>query len=409
MQLELAFQPARGPVLLVASSPEAAWHGGIGDWLQAVAAHAWQDERPALVIVPTRGQAQALKARLLGAGQSALGVQFITPPYLRALLQDTAGQPPLREHLLFLLALAAEEQLDDPKIPEAERLAAISIRRTPDHLLRLLDQLDAAGWAFDQIDLPAFRPIVRRFRAHLASCNFETFAASDRDAFARMQKSVPRFSNLLITDFHGAHWPLWRLLRAAVSAAEEATIFLQYPRMEAADLDSAWIGSWEEAFGEAKPARSDDHLPEAAPAIAFLAGIDTREQGDAIIAMAYQFLADERCSRLGIVFPSAGALSRLVASALTREGIAHYDAMGQMAPGIFEPPDFWSWMELQRTPRLNVLLRFLNSLPNDHSFFDKISRRRIADALQRALDEIALDDLPGTESLPCESAILAVN
>ena len=394
MQLEFELPPARGPVLLIASSPEAAWQGGIAGWLDNASAQAWQDERPALVVAPTRGQAQALKARLLADGRSVLGVQFITPPYLRALLQDAEGrQLPLREHLRLLLALAAEEQLADLKLPESERLAAISVRRTPDHLLRLLDQLDAAGWAFDQIDLPAFRPIVHRFRAHLASCSFETFAESDRDAFARMQKGALRFSNLLITGFHGAHWPLWHLLRAAVAAAEKATILLQYPRTEAADLDSAWIGSWEEAFGEAKPAEADDNPIEPAPAFTFLAGMDAREQAEAITAITHQFLADEPCTRLGIVFPAAGALSRLVASGLTREGIAHYDTMGQMAPGIFEAPDFWSWMELQRTPRLNVLLRFLNGLPNDHSFFSKISRDRIAEGLQKALGEIALDDL----------------
>ena len=96
--------------------------------------------------------------------------------------------------------------------------------------------------------------------------------------------------------------------------------------------------------------------------------MDASEQAEAIAAAAHQFLADEHCTRLGIVFPAAGALSRLVAAALTRQGVPHYDAMGQIAPGLFEAPDFWSWMELQRTPRLNVLLRFLTSLPNDQSF-----------------------------------------
>ena len=87
------------------------------------------------------------------------------------------------------------------------------------------------------------------------------------------------------------------------------------------------------------------------------------------------------------------ALPRLVASALTRRGLAHYDAMGQMAPGRFETPDFWSWMELQRTPRLNVLLRFLTALPNDQSFLQDPSRDKIGRALQRALADIAIDDL----------------
>ena len=36
--------------------------------------------------------------------------------------------------------------------------------------------------------------------------------------------------------------------------------------------------------------------------------------------------------------------------------------MGQMVPGVFESADFWAWMELQRTPRLHALLRFLTTL-----------------------------------------------
>ena len=50
-------------------------------------------------------------------------------------------------------------------------------------------------------------------------------------------------------------------------------------------------------------------------------------------------------------------------------------------------------MELQRTPRLNVLLRFLTALPADHALFAHVSRRRISDSLNRSLGELALDDL----------------
>jgi len=394
VQLELELQPARGPTLLLASSAEAAWQGGIARWFGDVAAHSWQTERPAVVVVPTRGQALALKTRLLAARQSALGLQFLTPPYLRALLWKKAESPlPRREHLRLLLAIAAEEHLEDDSISEAERLAAVSVRRTPDHLLRLLEQLHAAGCEFEQVDLPAFRPVVRRFRQQLARSEFSTLAEADRAMLARAGKQTPIFSYLLLSGFHGAHWPLWHLLQAAVQASEQSTIALLNPRSEAAELDAAWIGSWEELFGEARQtdAVEDDIAPGRKTV--FLAGMDTREQAEAITAATHQFLAEERCTRLGIVFPAAGALWRLVASALTRQGIPHYDAMGQMAPGIFEAPDFWSWMELQRTPRLNVLLRFLNGLPDEHSFFSKISRRRIAEGLQKALGEIALDDL----------------
>ncbi len=394
MQLELEFQRAGGPVLLAASSPEAAWQGGIVGWLQRVAAEAWQSERPTVVAVPTRGQAQALKARALEAGLSFLGLQFLTPPYLRALLAHDAETPvPPRPDLRLLLALAAEETLEQKSLTEPEKLAAISVRRTPDHLLSLLERLSAAGIDFDQIDLAAFRPVVRAFRAQRAAAHFALPPEADRAAFDLAKSTAPVIGSLLLTGFHGAHWPLWHLLRAAVQSSASATVLLQNPREQAEDLDAAWVGSWEQAFGEAQPIAASDDSPTAPPAALFLAGLDSREQADAIVAATHQFLAHPNCTRLGILFPAAGALSRLVASALTRQGVPHYDTMGQMVPGIFETPVFQNWLELQRTPRLHALLRFLHALEADHPLFENISRRAMADALHKALGALAIDDL----------------
>ena len=253
--------------------------------------------------------------------------------------------------------------LADTTLPEEQRLAAISVRRTPDHLLRLLEQLSGAGADFEQIDLPAFRPVVRKFRAHLQATGFQLSPESDRRALAHARQTGPALGPLLISGFHGGHWPLWHLLRAAVHSSQRATVILQHPREQAHDLDSAWIGNWEEALGEAQLVAIDSDASAAGRPTIFLAGLDMREQVEAIAAAAHQFLADEHCTRLGIVFPAAGSLPRLVAAALARHGLPHYDALGQMAPGLFEAPDFWSWIELQRTPRLSVLHRFLTALP----------------------------------------------
>jgi hypothetical protein len=395
VQLELELQPTRRHGLLLVPSAEAAWQGAAEAWFRLASAEAWQNERRAVVVVPTRGQIQGLKERVLKAGFSGFGLEFVTPPYLRALLAvQSESLPPPREHLRVLLALAAEQLLTEKKLSDAEHLAAVSVRRTPDHLLRLLEQLSAAGAEFEQVDLPAFRPVVRKFRAQLTATKFELFAEADRRALAHARGSRPVLGQVLITGFHGGHWPLWHLLQAAVQSAQRATVILQNPREEAQDLDAAWIGTWEETLGEARVIAVDteEEIVEERATV-FLAGLDTREQVDAIAAAAQQFVGDETCTRLGIVFPAAGALPRLVASALAREGLPHFDAIGQMAPGLFEAPDFWSWMELQRTPRLNVLLRFLTALPNDQSFLQDPSRDKIGRALQRALADIAIDDL----------------
>jgi len=394
VQLELELRPRRAHALLLASSPEAEWQGVSEDWFKQAAAEAWRSERPVVVVVPTRGHIQALKQLLLEAGLSALGLQFVTPPYLRALLGAQSERvPPAREHLRLLLALAAEQLLADTTLREAERLAAISVRRTPDHLLRLLDQLSAAGSDFHEVDLPAFRPVVLKFCAHLKETGFEISLESDRRALAHAGQIAPALGPVLISGFHGGHWPLWHLLRAAVQSSQHATVILQHPREETEDIDAAWIGSWEETLGEARPVADSFEPTSRACETLFLAGLDTREEVEAITAATLQFLADEKCRRLGIICPGPGALSRLVAVALTRQGIAHYDAMGQMAPGIFEEPVFQSWLELQRTPRLAALLRFLTALDSDHPLFARISREAVADGLHRELSALAIDDL----------------
>ena len=395
MQLELGLQSSRGAVLRVASSAEAAWQGGAAAWFEQAASNAWRAELPALVVVPTRTHAQALRSRLLESGGSALGVHFVTPPYLRELLHTHGGEKrlPAREHLRLLLAVAAEEQLANRDLPQPEQLAATAVRRTPDHLLRLLDQLEAAGWPIEAADLDAFRGTITRFHAHLATCDYQTFADTDRAALRDARNEQPRFSTLLINGFHGAHWAMWPLLQAAVAASKTATVLLQYPRDEAADLDSAWIGSWEEAFGEATPAEAETAAEPTNREVRFLVGMDAQEQAEAITAATIQSLADERCSRLAIVCPTAGALSRLVAASLTRRGIPHYDATGQLLPGIFESAAFSTWLELQRTPRLNALLRFLNALEVDQVLFAEISRERLDKTLRNALSDVAIDDL----------------
>ena len=151
------------PVLLVVPSVREAWEDAISPWIDRVLPGAWKHPLPSLLIVPTRGQANDLKARLIAKGSSHLGLQFVTPGSLRALL---AREDPTRaaepEHLRLLLAIAASEMEDSPN--ESEALAAKAVARTPALLLRALDRLETAGWKFEELSLPSFAPLVQRFK-----------------------------------------------------------------------------------------------------------------------------------------------------------------------------------------------------------------------------------------------------
>jgi hypothetical protein len=394
------------PVLLVVPSLQEAWDDAIVPWFDQVLPGAWQREWPALVVVPTRGQANDLKARLIAKGSSHLGLRFVTASSLRALLaRDDATPAAEPEHLRLLLAIAASEMEDWPN--ESEALAAKAVARAPALLLRALDRLETAGWKFEELRLPSFAPVVQRFNEQLKKCGFVLPGETDRRRLQQAARGRREFSHVLITGFDGAHWAEWFLLRTAVKLAENATIVLEEPRENFSDVDLCWIGSWEEVCGEAQrrpratTALGDSLFSEmemrggaeTTKRFDFLIGTNFSEQAEAITRQCVRYLADQKCTRLGVIFPGSGALPRLVASSLERLEIRHNDGLGHIVPGIFESAEWQAWIELQQAPRLNSLLRFLNALPDPAVVSPKISRRVFEQILRESYKEVLLDDL----------------
>ena len=393
------------PILFVVPSLQEAWEEVIAPWFDQVLPGAWQRELPSLVVVPTRGQTNDIKARLIAKGWSHLGLHFVTPSSLRALLARDDASPTTQPELLrLLLAIAAGEMEDRPNEPEA--LAAKAVARAPALLLRALDRLETAGWKFQELGLSSFAPVVQRFNELLRKCGFVLPGETDR---RRLQQTarVRKFSHLLITGFDGGHWAEWFLLRTAVELAENATIVLEQPRENFSDVDLCWIGSWEEICGEAQrapgttTALGDSLFSEVemrggaktTKHIDFLIGINFSEQAEAITRQCVRYLADEKCTRLGVIFPDRGALPRLVANSLERLEIPHNDGLGHIVPGIFESAEWQAWIELQRAPRLNSFLRFSNALSDPAVVSPNIRRPVFENILRESYGELLLDDL----------------
>ena len=416
MPRKSAPENSRTVSLHIGASFRAAWENVLLPWFQSAAPVSWQQQEPTLVVVPFRSHAYAIKGLLLDRGLSLLGIHFVSPAELRELLFAKNGMRlPLREHLRLLLAIAAEECMKLPEDPalrekrmlEAAFLAAKSVARTPDHLLRTIDRLGAAGWDFAAVELPALRDVEARFQRQLADCGFELIHTADRRALNQISTSPPIFANILVTGFNGAHWPLWPLLRAGVTAAKQATVLLDDPRDEARELDETWVGTWEEAFGEAKLISpsvnqiSDSLFTEAEmqgssvrPAnCSFVVGADATEQAEAIASVCVRFLAEEKCTRIGMVFSDTGSLPRLVASALSKFAIPHNDGFGHPVPGLFESAEWRAWLQLQRGRRVNSLLRFLGALRNRDELFPDMTIQGFERTLRFAHAEVLVDDL----------------
>src|SRR5256885_12548175 len=383
--------------LHIGASPEAAWKNVVRHWLERIATRTLQAKKPAAVVTASRSQAYFFRSRLLAEGKSLLAVKFLSPPQLRELLLRGGDQRvPLREHLRLILAVTAEEfaskSSDDKTV-----LVAKSIARDADRFLRALDELRAAGWTFDEIESPALREIAARFGQRVHECGFTFVHDADRAARAHTQ---PLFSNLLLFGFNAAHWPLWPLLHAATLRADEATVVLSDQRDEARDPDETWVGTWEEIFGPAEvipgtdgesTASSVESLLVPVSNVHFVIGRDTTQQARAIVALAAKFLANPHCERLGILFSGPGALPRLVATFLESARIAHNDGIAHLAPSAFDDDAWRAWLDLQQTPRLKPLFRFLRAI--EGQIFAGLSVSQIEETLRRGYNNVLIDDI----------------
>src|SRR5205807_10495259 len=129
--------------------------------------------QPTEAVPSARSQAYCCRNQLLGAGNSFVGVKLLSPPLLReTLLREVRLKLALREHLRWLLAVTTEEFSAGMGDNEESALVAKSIARDPNHFLRALDQLGAAGWAFEEIDSSPLREIAARFEKQARDCGF---------------------------------------------------------------------------------------------------------------------------------------------------------------------------------------------------------------------------------------------
>ena len=401
-------EPKRSPVSLhIGSSFASAWESVLLPWFKTAALVSLENQQPAVVVTPSPSGAAFLRSKLLEHQIPLLGVEFITPPRLRELLlAEDASAIPLREHLRLLLATAAESVAS--RASEDVDLATIgkSISRSPDNLLRTFDQVSAAGWNFQTIGAPAVREIIQEFQKLVRQCDFKLVHEADREALAVAKSAPARFSHLLLIGFTAKHWPLWPLLQAAVSFANRATVVLEYPREQTRAADESWIGTWEENSESAAPiagppGRNHPFVHLNQPAVTatdsdkrgepqFLVGLNATEQAQMICAIALKSLEDKSCTRLGILFPRAGALARLVSEFLTRSGIPHHDAIGHLTPGEFEEPAWNAWLHLQENHQLEPALRFLEA---NHETLDGLSIEEVRQSLRWAYRQILIDDI----------------
>ncbi|MBV9008623.1 MAG: PD-(D/E)XK nuclease family protein [Verrucomicrobia bacterium] len=383
------------------ASFEQHWRFAAAPWFAQACRNSWKSALPMIVLVPSRAHGYFLRSRLLNADLNFAGIHFWTPVDARAFLSarfPASLATGTRENLHLLLAAAAEAQDAQP--------SAASVALEPDSLLHVIDKIEAAGWNVGETSLPGLDEVVEEFHQLLTGAGLQTLHQTDERLLQSTVQSTPVIGSLLLYGFNSTHWPLWTILRATCRAASDATICLDQLRLNFAEFDAAWIGSWEENFGAGEQLPADDaapHLAEYAEAVelgniaktrgtvSFLVGADTVGQAKAIVAQTFLWLADDRCERLGIVFPGYGALSREVAALLNAAGVPHNDSIGHLRPGPFETELWQAWLALQESTGVSTFARFVRACP--HRLIAPLHADEIEEALRNAFDQILINDL----------------
>lgn len=380
-----------------------AWESVFAPWFEKQSNSLGQSLEPSVVLVPNQAWGALLKQQALAAGFSTFGVHFWEPGILRKRLLDKMApdrKVAIREDLCLLMAEAARQVA---RTPSARALAA-----EPDTLVGACDRLFAAGYDHTVLKNDLWRNIVARFEELLGQSGYWNAYQADRHLVEWSRKNPGgTFNALLAAGFSAGHWPLKNILKAACGVSAEADLCLASGRDTAPE--QAWVGTWEEHYGEAaltdpveleRPAFSglsdrfalDNAGPREGSGLACRIAGNVLSEADAIVAQAMTWLAEEDCSRLGIVLPPNSVLAREVSARLVKSDIPHHDAIGFFPAQAHRQSLLNAWVDFQRDQALRPFVLFLQ-LQRQLGLEDAGRAKAVEALLKSAFDAVLTDDL----------------
>ena len=334
---------AATPELHLVRDWDAAWSAILRPWLAAPAFL-----RRDYVVLPTRGQAHALKLRCVREGVPLLGVEFLTAGLARQkwVSLSPPARPALgRELLLLNLRSLLEERLT-PLTPEAPAWGLWKSLQSD--LERALDDFDAllqAGRSAMDFPLPALRELFGELEQRVAHLGYEFVARQDRVAAASTEERTPPAGRLLLSAFSSEHARNFASLVALARQAGEVTVLLPEPEFGRRNDDERWVEAWEQALGvEAQTldgAETDAPGPQAAalwlegtppshPADILLGATRTDEMH--LVAREVVRRVAAGADNLAVIFPRSGAAHLQLARLLQEYGVPFNDVLEASAP-----------------------------------------------------------------------------
>lgn len=323
---------------------DAAWRALVRPWLASPPAL-----RRDYVVVPTRGQAHALKLRCVREDVPLLGIEFLTPGLARQ--KWAAMTPPVRpalgRELLLLNLTALIEARLGPLAPEAPAWGLWkSLQSDPEGALEVFDELLQSGFGAQDFPLAALREIFGELERRVAKLGYDFSARQNLEAGLRVRSAGPGLGGrLLIYGFTVEGWKEFFSLVALARQADDITVLLPEPGFGRKESDEQWIDAWEKVLGvEAVP----QDAPELGRVGAAVAQLWNGDGGDATQAglLVGQTRADEmqliaaelaRCLAAGadniaVIFPRADAAYLRLARLLGERGLPFNDLLSAAGP-----------------------------------------------------------------------------
>lgn len=311
------------------------------------------------VLVPTRGQAAALKQRCVRENLPLLGVEFLTPGLARqkwlplaaaaAAADSPLKRPALGRELLLLGLRRLIERRLAPLRPEDPMWGLWkSLQSDAGRALGDFDELLQAGFTAADFPTPALREIFSDLTAWAGELGY-TLAPGQAEAAALtpVPATAPRLGGrLLLTGFGAEAWGEFANLAALARRCTDLTVLLPEPELRGKKSpDENWIELWTTLLGvEAR--LLDAPMPAAGGAA--VGALWTGEVGSAERArvLVGQTRADEmtlvaeelaRLVRAGadnvaVIFPRADAAHLRLTQLLAARGLPFSDLLETAGP-----------------------------------------------------------------------------
>ncbi|MEO0055658.1 MAG: hypothetical protein RLZZ50_1605, partial [Verrucomicrobiota bacterium] len=303
----------------------------------------------AYVIVPTRGQAHALKQRCLAEGVALLGVEFLTPGLARKkwVALDDAGRPALgRELLLLGLRTLIARRLEPLDSTDPEWGFWKSLQSDPERALDDFDELLKGGFRAGDFPLPPLAAIFEELSAWVDARGYDLAPLqAEAMGLALPSPDAPAIGGRVLVCGPGVElWGEFFNMAAFVRRCADVTVVLPAPEFSGrAGLDEKWIDLWRAVLG------AEPRLLEAAAGpgagcagvAALWSGADEADARRATVLVGrtradeMELAADLVAARLdagaeniGVIFPAADAAHMRFARALARRGVAFVDLLG---------------------------------------------------------------------------------